>query len=68
MQVVATNVYCCTCFKYPLAFAELSLLSSAVDDPRRVAKVSIGVFVEPQILMSAGGTLTRGFRGHAPSD
>ena len=32
---------------------------------RRVAKVLIGVFVEPQILLSAGGALTRGFRGHA---
>ena len=35
---------------------------------RRVAKVSIGVFVEPQILLSAGGALTRGFRGHAPPE
>ena len=33
---------------------------------RREAKVSIGVFVEPQILLSAGGALTRGVRGHAP--
>ena len=35
---------------------------------RRVAKVSIGVFVEPQILLSAGGVLTRGVRGHAPPE
>ena len=27
---------------------------------RRVAKVSIGVFVEPQILLNTGGALTRG--------
>ena len=33
---------------------------------RRVAKVSIGVFVEPQILLSAGGALTRGVRGMLP--
>ena len=32
---------------------------------RRVAKVLIGVFVEPQILLSAGGALTRGVRGRA---
>ena len=35
---------------------------------RRVAKVSIGVFVEPQILLSAGGALTREVRGHAPPE
>ena len=35
---------------------------------RRVAKVLIGVFVEPQILLSAGGALTRGVRGHAPPE
>ena len=35
---------------------------------RRASKVSIGVFVEPQILMSAGGALTRGVRGHAPPE
>ena len=35
---------------------------------RRVAKVSIGVFVEPQFLLSAGGALTRGVRGHAPPE
>ena len=33
---------------------------------RRVAKVSIGVFVESQILLSAGGALTRGVWGDAP--
>ena len=35
---------------------------------RRVAKVSIGVFVEPQFLLSAGDALTRGLRGHAPPE
>ena len=35
---------------------------------RRVAKVSIGVFVGPQILLSAGGALTRGVWGHASPD
>ena len=35
---------------------------------RHVAKVSIGVLVEPQILLSTGGVLTRGFRGHAPPE
>ena len=36
---------------------------------RRVAEVSIGVFVEPQILLSAGGTLTRRLpREHAPPE
>ena len=34
----------------------------------RVAKVSIGVFVEPHISLSAGGALTWGIRGHAPPE
>ena len=33
---------------------------------RRVAKVLIGVSVEPQILLSAGGALTRGGGGGGP--
>ena len=32
---------------------------------RRVANVSIGAFVEPQILLSARGALTKGVGGHA---
>ena len=36
---------------------------ASVEALRRVAKVSRGVFVEPQIFLSAGGALTRGGPG-----
>ena len=43
-------------------FFLLPLLHNITEEytPRRVAKVLIGVFVEPQILLSAGGALTGG--------
>ena len=47
-------------------FRRLFSRSLSISLFRRVAKVSIGVFVEPQTLLIAVGALTKGVQVHAP--
>ena len=56
------------CFSMLMMLIIIIQSSASESGQRRVTNVSIGVFIEPQSLLSAGGALTTGVRGHGPPE